>query len=84
VQVITLTVKQGMFKDEHLKIEVTGRTAAKSNLALASELDARSGVDTRRDSDRDGAARLNPSISGTFVTGVRDDGAEPMTLGAWS
>jgi hypothetical protein len=46
VQVVAVADEGGMRRDVDLDVQVAGRSAARSNLALTAELDAGAGVDT--------------------------------------
>ena len=65
-----------------LDVQVAGRAAAGTDLALARQLDAVARVDTGGDLDVDGPAGPNPAVARALAARVGDDGAEAAAGGA--
>src|SRR5690606_32000269 len=81
-QLIALALEHRVARHVDLEIEVAGRTASGTHLALAGQLDARALVDTRWDRDRDRTARAYPALTGALGARIGDHGAEAVACGA--
>ena len=63
-------------RDVDLDVEVAGRAAAGTDLALVGQLHAGAGVDAGRDLHGQGAARTDPAVTRALAARVGDDRAE--------
>src|SRR5690606_6962165 len=72
----------GVFAHIDLYIEVAGRAAFHSRLALAAEADTIAGIHARRYLDRQGLGFLHPALAVAAAAGVGNNGAATVTIGA--
>ncbi|MDQ0713305.1 hypothetical protein QFZ55_002757 [Streptomyces luteogriseus] len=82
VQVVAAPLERAVRQLVDLDVEVTGRTAAGADLALAGELDPRAVVDTGRDLDRERAAGADAAVARALRARGRHDRAEALALRA--
>src|SRR5690606_21092816 len=73
VQVVTAATERLVRPDDHLDVEVAGRTATRADLTLAAQLDAGAGVDAGGNLDGQLAAGPDPAVPGAVEARVLDD-----------
>ena len=82
MQLIALPLEHRVGGNDDLDVEVAGRAAVRADLALAGELDSRTGVDAGRDLDGEGAPGADPAVAGAFGARMRDGLAVALALRA--
>ena len=81
-EVVALTLKDRILLLNNLDVEIACRAVARTNLALASQLDASSGVDSCRNLYRQRAPCPNAPVTSTIRARRRHEVTEATTLRA--
>src|SRR3970040_3020477 len=73
MQVVSVALEDLVLAHAHVDVQVAGRGARRSRLALARQPDAVAAVDARRDLHRQGLGLFDPALAVAVGAGVGDD-----------